>query len=149
MIYRLILALVVVVSFFSCGEDGFPLIRSTTIPGDDPALSGSGNVEGNWVVRQFVDEGEDETASFSGIVLAFEPDGVFKMRRNSNLAATGNWNLENNGRELNIVVPVFENQNESLGEDLYEIHDSWQLSDISDDEIHLVEEDEFFVLVRQ
>lgn len=149
MIYRLILALVVAVSFFSCGEGDFPLIGNTTNPGDDPALSGSGNVEGNWVVRQFVDEGEDEAASFSGIVLAFEPDGVFKMRRNSDLVATGSWNLENNGRELNIVVPVFENENESLGEDLYEIHDSWQLSEISDDEMHLAEEDEFFVLVRQ
>ena len=149
MIYRLILVLLVSVSFFSCGEDSFPLTGTTPSPGGDPALSDSGYVEGNWVVRQFVDEEEDETTSFNGIVLAFEPDGAFKMLRSSDLIATGTWNLENNGRELNIETPAFENEDESLGEDLYEIHDSWQLSEISDDEMHLIGEDEFFVLIRQ
>lgn len=85
----------------------------------------------------------------TAIGLTFEPDGVFRMHRGANEIATGVWNLENNGTELNIQVPVFAGEDESLGEDLYEIHDDWMLLQVSSGEMHLKEADEHFELVRQ
>lgn len=147
MVNRLILAFAFPMAFISCDGDWIDLPVDPVGPGGDPVSAGY--VEGNWEVKRFVDEGEDETDSFDDIVLTFEPDGVFRMHQGADEIATGVWNLENNGTELNIQVPVFVGENESLGEDLYEIHDDWMLMQGSSGEMHLKEEDEHFELVRQ
>lgn len=135
------------------------LLTASCQNGDnDPAQPGAVNpdlsagavhsVLGDWTVALFLDEDENETSSFHQIVFTFKEGGEFELVRNGNLLTSGSWSLRNNAQELDINVPLLAGENEIFGEDVYEIHDDWRIDFISEEELHLVEEDERFELRR-
>ncbi|MBK8492746.1 MAG: hypothetical protein IPL49_18135 [Saprospirales bacterium] len=142
MMYKMLFVIVLSTVWMSCDD-----LLDISI---DPVESVAPDfVEGEWTVKKFKDGLENETSSFAGIVLVFNPNGIFEMRQGADLIADGSWGLTDGDQRLDIRVPAFANEDESLGEDLYEVADDWRLHRISDDEMHLKGGNESFELLRQ
>ncbi|TRX58742.1 hypothetical protein FNH22_12765 [Fulvivirga sp. M361] len=119
----------------------------------DPQPQNSLQVEesellGLWRVQLYQDEQENETSSFSGITFEFATNNEFIIFRNNSELLTGTWTLRDQGRELDITVPSLADENESFGEDLYEVSDDWDITFFSETALHLVDEGERFELLR-
>lgn len=107
---------------------------------------------GDWIVEQFEDEGINETAYFQGISFRFQASGEFIILRNNNEITRGNWRLLDNNRKLDINVPDFIKEEEAaqrFGDEVYEIHDDWDILEFSSTRIRMIDEDEKFTLVRR
>jgi hypothetical protein len=138
---NLILIIVVLVIFtFAACED-----NSATINDEVASVQ---TISGRWQVAKYIDDSDDETSSFNNIIFVIESNGNFIIERNATEIADGTWQLRNQNRELVINVPVLANENESLGEDLYEIHDDWNILVASENQLHLQDEDERFELKK-
>ena len=107
-----------------------------------------GQVTGNWNVISFFDDEDDETDSFSGISFTFSQDGTFLILRNGNELTDGTWELNTNRDKVYILVPSLSNETEQFGDDIYEIHDSWNVSFQNENRLTLFSDDERFVLSR-
>lgn len=113
----------------------------------DPAA-----LPGLWRVELFQDGSDNETSSFNQIRFRFESDGTFLVLRSGNEIARGIWELSDRNRELIIDVPPFRNEElaaRTFGDDIYEIHDDWNVLEFSDNRMRIRDEDEEFILVRQ
>ena len=121
---------------------------------DDDASSQVGtsveasSVLGSWRVAHYSDGSGEETSSFSDITFGFREENVFLVFRNGEELLAGTWTLRDQGRELDIAVPVLAGDNEAFGEDLYEISDDWDIILSSETELHLVDAEERFELVK-
>jgi hypothetical protein len=107
---------------------------------------------GKWKIELFKEGSVNETSSFSRILFQFESNGNFKVLENANVLTQGNWRLTNNNQELVIDVPDFRNEVQAavqFGDDVYEIHDDWQILEFSAAKIRLKSGDEEFTLIRQ
>lgn len=112
----------------------------------DPAA-----VPGDWKVERFMDGSENETSSFNRFRFRFEPNGTFLFLENGNELARGTWTLFDGNRKLDIDVPPFRNEEEAearFGEDVYEIHDDWNVLEFSSNRMRLNSDGEEFILVR-
>ncbi len=125
-----------------CNDD-----ESDPQPQDMPVVEESA-LRGLWEVQLYQDGQENETSSFNGIAFEFGTNNEFFIFRNNSELLTGTWTLRDQGRELDITVPTLANENEAFGEDLYEISDDWDITFSSESELHLVDEDERFELLR-
>lgn len=113
----------------------------------DPAA-----VPGDWKVERFMDGAENETSSFNRFRFRFEPNGTFLFLENGNELARGTWKLMDGNRKLDIDVPPFRNEEEAearFGEDVYEIHDDWNVLEFSSNRMRLKSDGEEFILVRE
>lgn len=81
-----------------------------------------------WVVSSFVDEGDNETAAFSGFELTFSTTGSLSAQ-NGNSTTNGTWSSRKNGTELEME---FDTENI-----LDELDDDWSVVSISDTQINL------------
>lgn len=106
-------------------------------------------ITGEWSVFRYTDGNENETSSFRNITLQFDPDGEFHLKRSGQLIASGDWQLRDSNTELNIDIPALAGENESLGEDLYELHDDWAVRLDGEGRMILTDEDEQFILQPQ
>ena len=119
----------------SAGKEAEPVVEESAL-------------RGLWEVQLYQDGQENETSSFNGIAFEFGTNNEFFIFRNNSELLTGTWTLRDQGRELDITVPALANENEAFGEDLYEISDDWDITFSSETELHLVDEDERFELLR-
>lgn len=113
----------------------------------DPA-----SVPGSWKVERFEEGAQNETSSFNQIRFRFESDGTFLVLRSGTEIARGIWELSDRNRELIIDVPPFRNEElaaRTFGDDIYEIHDDWNVLEFSDNRMRIRDEDEEFILVRE
>jgi len=124
---------------FAC-EDNMTTVSETVVT--------TSTVAGSWQVSKYIDDNDDETISFNNITFVIEPDGGFVVEKNGGEIATGTWQLKDRNTEIEFNVPAFANENESLGEDLYEIHDDWNIILASETQLHLQDEDERFELQK-
>jgi hypothetical protein len=127
--------------FSACDEDNDDLDSNATVSEAD--------VLGSWEVERYLDGSEDETSSFSDINLVFDTGGVFRMLRNAQPIADGNWQLRDRNSELYITIPALADENETLGEDLYELHDDWRIRFEEGGRMNLRDEDESFLLRKR
>lgn len=115
---RKLALLVVVVSLSACDSDESGDV-SSALEFDEFAE----RVAGDWEVISYTDGGEDEKNSFRGIKFRFTESGEVDIYRNGEIILNGSWWLEDRNTELNISFADLANENESFGEDLYEIYD--------------------------
>lgn len=116
---------------------------------NDGAPAGADDIVGTWTVFRYTDDGDNETSYFSNIAFKFDPDGAFQLLRGSQTIASGNWELRDNNTEIDINVPALAGENESLGEELYEIHDDWRQRLDEQGRLILTDDDEQFILLPQ
>ena len=119
----------------------------------DPQPQNSLRVEesellGLWRVQLYQDGQENETSSFNGITFEFATNNEFIIFRNNSELLTGTWTLRDQGRELDISVPALVDENETFGEDLYEVSDDWDITFFSETALHLLDESERFEWLR-
>ncbi|MFS4418055.1 hypothetical protein [Maribacter sp. 2307ULW6-5] len=86
-----------------------------------------------WTVSSFVDEGDNETASFNGFELTFSTTGSLSAQ-NGNNTTNGTWSSRKNGAELEMDFDT-ENILDELDED-------WKVVSVSATEIRLEDIDE-------
>lgn len=113
----------------------------------DPLL-----LEGVWVVEQFQSGIRNETAYFRNIQFRFQSNSGFIVMRSNSELSRGNWELLNGNRKLDIRVPDFVNEEiaaQRFGEEIYEIHDDWNVLEFSSNRIRIKSDNETFTLVRQ
>lgn len=106
-------------------------------------------IVGTWSVYRYTDDGDNETSYFRNIFFKFEQDGTFHLIRSNQTIASGDWKLRDNDTEIDINVPALAGENESLGEELYEIHDDWRQRLDEEGRLVLTDEDEQFILIPQ
>ncbi len=71
------------------------LIRCST---NDQTMN-SNDVVGNWIVHQFMDDGQNKTSNYSGYVFAFSNGGALSATKSGN-ATAGTWSkFTDSGRE--------------------------------------------------
>jgi hypothetical protein len=94
-------------------------------------------IDGSWKVQSFLDDNEDKTDDFNGMVFTFKADGVVALT--GSISINGTWDVakENDGNDddlsddkhieliLNIPYP-FDN-----------ISDDWEIDNYSDSKIEL------------
>lgn len=94
-------------------------------------------IEGNWKVQSYLDDNEDKTSDFNGIVFTFKADGVVSLT--GSVSVNGTWDVskENDGNDddlfdkdhleliLNIPYPY-----DFISED-------WEIENHSDSQIEL------------
>ena len=137
-----------IVSLIICGT-----LMLTSCDEDDSVSQGTIQVEassilGGWSVELYRDGSENETSSFNDIRFEFVTENEFLIFRGNEELLIGTWILRDQGRELDISVPALAGDNEAFGEELYEISDDWDITFSSETELHLVDEDERFELLR-
>ena len=113
----------------------------------DPLL-----LEGEWVVAQFQSGLINETSYFRNIRFRIQSNGDFIVVRLNNELTRGNWTLLNGNRKLDIWVPDFVNEEQAaqrFGDEIYEIHDDWNVLEFSSSRIRIKSDKETFTLVRQ
>ncbi len=116
--------------------------------GPDGTTVEASRIVGEWTVYRYTDGNDDETSFFRNIILQFDQDGDFFLKRGGQVIASGDWQLRDRNTELDINVPALAGENESLGEDIYEIHDDWDIRLDNEGRMILTEEDEQFILQR-
>lgn len=129
--------------FFSCEQ----VSNNELLTAADPAI-----INGTWRVERFTEGAVDETPSFNNIRFQLNDGGIFNVTRNGTVIASGNWQLLNGNRILDIRVPAFMNEQQAtlqFGEDVYEIHDDWGITSFSSNRIELKSDDERFTLVKE
>ena len=140
-----ILIILMSLSFWSCEETDV----GPEAPNEAATIPDSGAILGNWTVYRYMDDNDNETSYFSNIIFQFTESGDFNLIRNSQVLASGDWQLRDNNRELDINVPALAGENDRLGEELYEIHDDWDISMDENGRIILRDDDEEFILQPQ
>jgi hypothetical protein len=134
-----------IVSFFlfvSCD-----VTRNEMRTSADPAA-----LPGDWKVDRFQEGTVNETSSFNRFRFRFEANGTFLFLENGNELARGTWKLMDGNRKLDIDVPLFRNEEEAaarFGDDVYEIHDDWNILEFSSNRMRLNSDGEEFILVRE
>ncbi len=125
------LILIAVIIITSC-------TRNTTTPKNNNGnSSNSTSVTGNFIITKFTDNNlsENKTADFYGYTFVFTSDGKINALKNG-VALTGSYtekpSHEGEGAKLNII---FSNA------PLNELNKNWQINLISDETIHLSDDD--------
>ena len=113
----------------------------------DPLL-----LEGVWVVERFQSGLINETEYFRNIRFRFQANGDFIVMRVNNELTRGNWELLDGKRSLDIWVPDFVNEEQAaqrFGDEIYEVHDDWNILEFSSNRMRMKSDNETFTLVRQ
>jgi hypothetical protein len=140
-----LLVILLSVTMLACEEANDVL----TDPAGNDTPAEVSRITGEWSVFRYTDGNENETSSFRNITLQFDQNGEFHLKRSGQVIASGDWQLRDSNTELNIDVPVLAGENESLGEDLYELHDDWAVRLDDEGRMILSDEDEQFILIPQ
>jgi len=140
-----LLVILLSVTILACEEANDVL----TDPAGNDTPAEVSRITGEWSVFRYTDGNENETSSFRNITLQFDQNGEFHLKRSGQVIASGDWQLRDSNTELNIDVPVLAGENESLGEDLYELHDDWAVRLDDEGRMILSDEDEQFILIPQ
>ena len=110
-----------------------------------------GVLAGEWRVERFQEGAVNETSSFSAIRFRFADNGNFVVLQNGSDLTQGTWRLSDGNRILDIDVPEFRNEEQAaarFGDDVYEIHDDWDVLEFSSNRMRIKSGTEEFILVR-
>lgn len=120
----------VLIIIASCNHD-------VSTPQNNNNNSNSTSITGNFIITKFTDDNlsENKTADFSGYTFIFTADGEIKALIN-NIASPGNYketpSHEGEGAKLKINFS---------DEPLDELNKNWQIDAITDNAIHLSDDD--------
>lgn len=130
------LVAVMLLVFASCSNDDDDNTSSTT----EQEVQNTENTinDGNWVISNFNDSGEDQTSDFQGYQFTFGDNGLLTATNNSD-TQTGTWSVTSDGDndiDLNIFFQVSDDS------DFDELNEDWDVVSISSTQISLVDDSE-------
>lgn len=133
---------VLLVALVACNDDDESIAPVSPIAVQDPGI-----LIGEWQIDRYSDEGRNETQYFNGITIVLQEGGQLLLKRNGNTIAEGTWQLRDGNTELDFNIPALANENKSLGEELYELHDDWDITSATTTALKLQDDDEVFELI--
>lgn len=99
-------------------------------------------IEGNWRVSRFIDDGEDETDDLSPFIFQFQADGTLIIDRNDE-AITASYSLSNDGQTLFFQIPDETTDQVDPEDELEELDDDpWTFVTFTENLMELIEQDD-------
>lgn len=102
------------------------------------------STDGTWIVSSYIDDNEDETSDYSTFRFNFLEDGVLNatdlVSSNSN-PYVGTWSVtdSNSSNDDDTFEDLDFNMNFSVGNQLDDLSDDWDIVSFSDTEIKLID----------
>ena len=145
-----LLAIAVIIFFAACTKQNEKPVQTASSEEDfmsNELLAGEIITDqvtpGIYVIRRFIDTGDDETAQFNGYTFEFQADGDFIATTNTGAVFSGRWRVNSAETRMEIVI----GGNEAL-EDLDD--DDWDIDRLTNRRIRISAPDpDIVVFVRQ
>lgn len=92
-------------------------------------------MNGTWKVTSFMDDGEDKTNQFAGVVFTFNTDGTVTL--NGAISAKGTWNVakEDDSNDDDLFDGRHQELNLNIPSPYESISDDWEIEKFSDSKI--------------